>query len=209
MSLLTKWETKKNQIKTAYNWSNWILSHSNPYTELEYIESTGAQRINTGITSDNTLTVEVVFKNPSHTNYENIFGIEEQDMRYELRTLRNANQYRFSVNGGEYSQYISQAQSAFTKIKMTGTGVCYIDDIQVGNINRTYTNTQNTIKIFKGFNEYGSFQLKSFKIWKNNLLVRDFIPVKDSHDVVCLYDLVSEMFYYNTGTGVFTPGPEV
>lgn len=48
------------------------------------------------------------------------------------------------------------------------------------------------------------FQAKLYgaKIWKNNTLVRDFIPALDD-GVACLYDNVSGEYFHNAGTGAF------
>jgi hypothetical protein len=40
--------------------------------------------------------------------------------------------------------------------------------------------------------------MRSFKIWENNVLVRDFIPVyRKSDSVVGMYDSVNDVFYTN------------
>ncbi len=48
-----------------------------------------------------------------------------------------------------------------------------------------------------------SMDLYSCKIYDNDVLVRDFIPVIDSYNVACLYDKVERKYYYNKGTGTF------
>ena len=46
-----------------------------------------------------------------------------------------------------------------------------------------------------------------FKIYVNNVLVRNFVPAKRKSDnVLGLYDLVNNAFYTNAGTGTFTAG---
>lgn len=46
-----------------------------------------------------------------------------------------------------------------------------------------------------------------FKIYDNDVLVRDFIPVLDHNGSPCMYDKVSKQFFYNSGTGDFIAGP--
>ena len=46
-----------------------------------------------------------------------------------------------------------------------------------------------------------------FKLWSGGNLVRNFIPVKNSSNVVGMYDTVTGTFFTNAGTGDFTPGP--
>ena len=44
------------------------------------------------------------------------------------------------------------------------------------------------------------------KIWQDNTLIRNFIPVIDKNDVPCLYDEVSGELFYNAGSGNFLYG---
>ena len=43
-------------------------------------------------------------------------------------------------------------------------------------------------------------KLYSCKIWDNDDLIRDYIPVLDIEGVPCLYDKVEKKYYYNEGT---------
>jgi hypothetical protein len=52
----------------------------------------------------------------------------------------------------------------------------------------------------------GKSQVYYCKIWQDGELVRDFIPVLDEDNVACLYDLVTESYFYNIGTGDFLSG---
>lgn len=47
-------------------------------------------------------------------------------------------------------------------------------------------------------------KLYSFKIYENEELVRDFVPVTDESGVACLYDNITKAYFYNKGTGTFT-----
>ena len=44
------------------------------------------------------------------------------------------------------------------------------------------------------------------KIYRNNILEADLIPVVDLDDTICMYDKVSNRFLYNAGTGNFIAG---
>ena len=49
-----------------------------------------------------------------------------------------------------------------------------------------------------------------FKIWNNDSLVRDFVPCyRKSDSVIGLYDLVSQTFFINQGSGSFIKGGDV
>lgn len=53
---------------------------------------------------------------------------------------------------------------------------------------------------------YISAKLYSCQIYENDTLIRDFWPCYDPDGVACLYDKVSETYFYNKGTGEFIAG---
>jgi hypothetical protein len=57
--------------------------------------------------------------------------------------------------------------------------------------------------------KYAKCKLYSCKMWYSNALVRDFIPCKNNNNEIGLYDLVSQTFFGNDGTGDFIAGNEV
>ena len=59
-------------------------------------------------------------------------------------------------------------------------------------------------------NEYSSYKLYTFKIWDNWTLVMDFVPCyRKSDNVIWLYDIVNDKFYTNAGSWTFTKWPDV
>ena len=61
----------------------------------------------------------------------------------------------------------------------------------------------DTVSLFQG-----TFDIYYFKMYQSNELVLDLIPVLDNEGTPCLYDLVTETFFYNQGTGTFSYGIE-
>ena len=55
----------------------------------------------------------------------------------------------------------------------------------------------------------GAFKYYYMKIYENGVLVRDFVPAKNSNNVIGMYDMVSGQFFTNAGTGDFTAGPDM
>ena len=52
-----------------------------------------------------------------------------------------------------------------------------------------------------------SAKIKDFKIYKDNILVRDYIPTVEAESQrPCLFDKVEKNCYYNQGTGEFLWG---
>lgn len=67
-----------------------------------------------------------------------------------------------------------------------------------------------------GLNRDGNATLKpkliiySWKFYQDNVLIRDFIPCyRKSDNEIGLYDLVTETFYTNKGTGTFLKGNNI
>lgn len=46
----------------------------------------------------------------------------------------------------------------------------------------------------------------NFKIYDNNVLIQHLVPALDSENTPCMYDKVTQKFYYNNGTGDFLYG---
>lgn len=70
---------------------------------------------------------------------------------------------------------------------------------QLGNANNVWWTNNNPL----------SGYLYSYKLYKNNILVRDFVPCINPSNIVGLFDLVSGTFYDNAGTGTFIAGEKV
>jgi hypothetical protein len=83
---------------------------------------------------------------------------------------------------------------------------------QVGKSSKT--NGTDTEMYLYGYNSgsaaryFFHCKLYSFKIYVEDLLVRDFIPCQRKSDsALGLYDIVNKIFYTNSGTGSFIAGP--
>lgn len=63
----------------------------------------------------------------------------------------------------------------------------------------------------RGSSYTGKYKFKGFTAYRNDVKIADYIPVVDFDGVACLYDRVSEEFFYNSRIGVnmgsFTAGP--
>ena len=46
-------------------------------------------------------------------------------------------------------------------------------------------------------------KLYNCKIYIDDILIKDLIPVLDKNNIPCLYDSISDKFFYNKGTGQF------
>ena len=180
------------------------------YTQLEYIESTGTQYIDTGFKPNNNTRV-VMDITPVSVNGTHLFG---------SRSSNSASDYfLFLCPGGHYRDDYA-ADKLVTTIAPSGRVV--IDknknSITIGGTTSTHmaasftgaypiallaSNTGGSVTYFT------KAKLYSCRIYSNGTLVRDFFPCKNASGAVGLYDTVGRQFYANAGTGSFTAGPEV
>jgi hypothetical protein len=177
------------------------------YTILEYIESTGTQYIDTEYkpNKDTHVLCEVEYKISSATTF--LFG---------GRTSSTANMFSFLQYQSSYRYDYNTTNMSF------GTGVSYTEKFKIDANKNTIILSDNETKsatyasftapvsmyIFAN-NNNGTVQglctakVYYFKIYDNEVLVRDFIPCISNTGETGLYDLVGKKFYSNAGTDVF------
>lgn len=197
-------------------------SHMLPkgFTEVEYLESTGTQYIDTGFvpTSDNfQFEIRMLSQNTSaYLGYRSVnSGTATGDMRWFFNYSDGRVAIRYG-NGAENSTLSFNTQTTH-KFYFNGSSL-YVDDV-----NYLTTTKKYTTPVYKSFylfsvntSGYYSADIANFigriyytKIWDNDVLVRDYIPALDSNNRPCMYDRVEGKAYYNQGTGSFTAGKKI
>ena len=179
-----------------------------PYAyEVEYIQSDGKQWVDTGFTCD---------KNENYS-YRMV-----GDFRGNSGSWSGANAYlqlNFNGNG------VTNGTGA--KGTLTGSDeiICSYKDVKESLVVNgqkisdrswsTYSGNDVKIGIFKlgnnGDTWYNSTKttkgkLEAFQLYKDDVMVRDYIPVIDNNGKACLYDKITGEFAYNAGTGEFKTG---
>lgn len=208
MNLSTQWQNVNNKLNKCLSLTTHILHKEGAYTPLEYIQSSGTQYIVTDYTPNSETTIELQYRLTSGNNSQGLLSAYSTwaDNSYLLYTYNGVN-WTF---GGKKIAAPADISTIYTlnlykgRIIRNGTTVT---DVTTG----TFTNINCPIWLFKAAsNQYPAYyKLYYFKIWQNNELVRNFIPVKDESNIVCLYDTVTKEFFYNSGTGTFIAGPEI
>lgn len=190
------------------------------YTEVEYLESTGTQYINTGVQTSNSIKVEV--------EAINTFGFADQyNKKYGSGLIgarvsatdsaffyNSGGTYDFIGNGSNYLQITKNGNTDLLKMSYSSSSMT----INCGTYQ--YINTGLSINITSPKNIYlfafnnngtatrGTYKIYKCKIYNNNTLIRDFVPCYNSSNVRGLYDLVNDVFYTNAGSGTFTKGAD-
>ena len=199
-------------------------TNASGYTQLEYIESTGTQYIDTGIQVDSTNNTTVRL---------------EIDGNFGTGTASNANGW--TLDGSAYPNthtYVglnaakkiaygndNDIITSYTETDLTGrhtyvidyvAGKVLRDNVEITSFTaRTSTKPAHNLFIF-GWATTREFQVSAkkygFKVYLAGTLVRDFVPVRRNSDgKYGMYDKAHNVFYPNTATSGadFTPGPEV
>lgn len=211
-TLTNKLTQMKIDCENVFKLTDAILKHKEYietpyYQELSYIESTGTQYIDPGVTVDSNYIVETKFLlTGSNKGMGRMFG-GGTDMHFEMAASGTGG-FRWSINGsGTTVSFTSGTSHIF---KCYGNGLCYIDGTQKANLARNQTSTKLWLFDNYAHTEHAIGRLYYCKIWNGNTLVRDFIPVKNLlNNTVCLYDKISKQFFTNLGTGTFGEGSVV
>lgn len=185
---------------------------SSGYTQLEYIESTGGQYINTGFVPNQNTRAVLDIESDEAIPECHVFGSRSGLNSGAFCIIVDA-QLRWGTNYGT---------SRVTTSSAPRYGRILIDKNKATTAIGTVT-LQNTAQTFSaGFPMYlfaintagstttfASVKLHSAQIYDNGTLVRDFVPVRRSSDsVVGLFDTVGQRLYTNAGSGSFTAGPD-
>lgn len=196
------------------------MSLPSGYKRLEYIQSSGTQYIDTGVSANGgtRIVTKVILANwssflalfgaiGSDTTHSNYFGVTSAK-QWEFRTTGKVNFDQVSA-GTAYELDVSTIPGSL-KCTINGVDKSVGSDGSDESINRNvYLFAVNDGR--KNAAAYNaSVTLYQTKIYDSSAaLVRDFIPCKNSSGVVGLWDDISGTFYANSGTGVFTAGAEV
>lgn len=193
------------------------------YQQVEYIESTGTQYIDTGINADYKLSLIFDIQVTDDTKTQNFGAIHTNNGVY----LRHHWNYQ-EVDGRKTLRYFfeedNQSRTLFYDVSLS-RNVYNIDmyNKKLNDIAITRIDFDTTLNywLFGRNSDREDLKIKSLiklyscKMYYENKLVRDFIPCyRVSDNKPGLYDLVNNIFYINQGTGEFvvgknTPTPSV
>lgn len=205
--------------------------------ELEYLESTGTQYIDTGYApTSNTNSMKAQMKH-SYLSYKtaqnknpfmfgsstlvgnlrcyNRFGLLNNNFVYTVTrdSSREIDTNISPVLGTVYDTEYSVNFGASASLKILNGSTVVVNDTQTGNMQRS-TETYYLFAINHNVTVDGIREtigrIYSCKIYDNGTLVRDFMPARRLADnVLGMWDKVNKVFYTNAGTGTFVAGPAV
>ena len=186
-----------------------------PYdAEVEYLESTGTQWIDTGIAFDVfPISINMGFMKMNWPSPPDLFGTVASGVgRYILDADRYESYIRYGTN--EHSGGIGKVlMSTYYDIELS------VSSEGVGSFVANGKTLQTDKPAFIGSSEHHTFPGRRYlgggnvrfyfvKVVNGGKLVRDFIPVLDREMRPAMYDRVTGKLFYNKGTGEFLIGPD-
>lgn len=189
------------------------------YQQVEYIESTGTQWIDTGYVQtidDIKLKFKFAYNNVDET-FKDFFGIKKGDNNRNSLLYFYKNKLGFQndkTNASTISfDFSNTSINDCTAIAQNGVYTMILNGETKSDISYEFSAMNIAYPLFKSNENTTSvngLKLYNFSIESNGVLMRDFIPCyRKSDNVIGMYDLVNNKFYTNAGTGTFKKGVNV
>lgn len=205
--------TESDDYATCLELSEQIIGGTS-YTELTYIQSSGTQYIDTLINENNCYTLQFEFAPVSiKSAWQSYLGGTVDNFTIGCKgSTAEACYLRWRTNEiAQTGSILTTNQKNTLKITNNKFTVNNTDFSGVNTSNAVGTGGNNIIICDNASLDRRSliriYSLTLYDSSQNKL--RDFIPVKDRTNVVCLYDKVSNTYFYNEGSGKFIAGGEV
>ena len=173
---------------------------------VSYLQATGTQYIDTGITPDTDFTAEIVLSVPTSGVYMSC-GSRQGWQSNEFRITPNVNQTDFAF-GNAAGSYSGLDFTSFRTVLFGTDGKLYVDGSLIAERTGTFTD-YFPFWLFQANGNGSPLGGNGGRIARTVLRfgstkVRDLVPVLDKSDVPCMYDRVTNKLFYNAGTGTFT-----
>ena len=182
------------------------------YQRVGYLEGDGNSWIDTGIYANPQYKYELVCNDSGSgaglRTYERYFGVSDSTMSLRNKIGEINFMYLNQMYAGQTIPYNQKHTIIVDKHDV------YVDNQLVASASQSTDTTifDQTVFLFDDNYHSGTsedLKVYSFKIYnENNELMFDGVPVLDSEGTPCMYDLVTETFFYNQGTGEFSYGIE-
>lgn len=198
------------------------------YQQLEYIESTGTQYIDTGISSANVTQCKVntKFKFGTISSSRYVLGTLDRDAAVTKDSAFGClisytdgknwcNNYAFTASATQMDriEITTDTEYEYELAYANQVSSCKLNDTVRSYNNDSATKSLNgSMYIFAG-NDTGSVgkfigKIYYFRMELNNSLVANMVPCRrNSDNELGMYDTVSGQFFTNAGTGDFVAGP--
>ena len=215
---ITLENTIEDKLELDLNPSELIQKPSLPseYTQVEYIQNSGTQYIDTGFKPNltNGFKIEVDYT-PNHATARGCLLSNYAANNHVSYEIANGNQRIYIYNGS-----VDKVISGASNNQINKGSVQYYNGVVTNSLNGSIQTTEASFTgesaeplymfvdrslRFSTFVNY--VKIYKCRIYDGNTLVRDYIPCyRNSDNEIGMYDLVNNQFYTNAGTGTFLKG---
>lgn len=191
-----------------------------PYdAEVDYLESTGTQWIDTGVYGAYNRGTEIDFALTSIQSEKGIFGCLGLPRQCIILA---GDRLRYDLGSGSTSRY---TQTTARRVVSYNPSSHVVTDSVYGVVRwddpiSEFSETPDTMTIFAdkrdgtiiSTSRIANMRLYGFRVWDSSVNLLDFIPVRFTNEQGvsegAMYDRVSGALFRNVGTGAFTIGPD-
>ena len=186
------------------------------YTQAEYIQSSGAQYIDTGFVPNEKSSCEVVMDYVTVSNDNcglfgaagssynvNAFEGYFQAGRFFLNLGSASTAFSCTVHNGD--RLIMKISQKEVSVNIAGASLSATPSAQTFTSPATFV--LHTLNRSGRIEYYSASRSYSCKLWDDGTLVRDLVPCINPSGAAGMYDVVNGVFYGNSGTGEFVTGP--
>ncbi|MBQ8113351.1 MAG: autotransporter-associated beta strand repeat-containing protein [Kiritimatiellae bacterium] len=186
-----------------------VDSDSGQYESLEYIEANGQQGIVTDLKPGADTKVDVVFT-PMARDTSTLFGTKWGNSGFLAFGSGGTWYGLFNTQNGTFSagtryRFIVDSGTATLQNDETGQNVS-----SKSGVNMSGSNLPLAICCCGIGTQPGRFKIHSFKVWHENVMLFDFVPVREAATgAVGLFNRVDDTFHVSGSTTPFIAGPMV
>lgn len=181
------------------------------YTEVQYIQSSGTQYVDTGFVPDEKTRLLMDAQLTATSGYPSLFGARSQNTKMFWLYANTATSIIFGFGSNKPSATCTMSDRLSVdadKNTLTVNGSVLVTATAstftaAGNLYLCAANNAGKLQYA------ASMKLYACRIYDNGTLALNFIPCKNAAGAVGLYDTVGAEFYPNAGTGSFTAGEAV
>lgn len=183
------------------------------YQKVEYIESTGTQWLDTGLTiNTKTDIIELEFQNLENNVYKWIYGEHDTNARFGLGSGDGSDKRNVAYGPTTYKTKNNQQYDSKHVFVSNQDGV-FLDDTQIANFS-SFSSTSTlylfNLNISDGGNYIGKARVWKYKHIRNGIAICELIPCYHKlTNEIGFYDCVTNTILENKGTGAFLKGEDV
>lgn len=181
------------------------------YTQVDFIQTTGTQYINTNISPASNTKLVARFASTNITKINNYMFGSAYTETANVCYVANDTSLLLARYGSTSTYSAAVADLNAHTITLSAEGITY-DNTQ---LTTNTTSFSSSYLMYIGATNignvahFGNVKIYEFKVYTGTTLTANFIPCKNASGVAGMYNLVNDQFYENAGTGSFIAGPEV